>query len=110
MSKLEVVANYEVHHAGWDIPTQVILDTNGHLWMDNAHGSSDGFDGKEDKGHYTKWLASYQGTSDEEFQYLAQQIRKHFHMKPQVPYWIVAALNCGWTPPSNFNRDDYDWP
>lgn len=106
----DIIARYEVGHMGWDISTKVILDSDGNIWMDNAHGSSDGFEGKENKGHYTKWLKSYQGMHDQEYFYLAYDLRKRFNLKPQVPDWVVTALQNGWTPPTSFNRDDYDWP
>lgn len=105
----DIVKEYKVYHEGWDIPTKVILDSDGNIWMDTSHGS-EGFKNKHNKGHYTKWLMSYQASCDEEFHELAGQIRKHFNMKPKVPAWIVWAIKEGWTPPASFNRDDYDWP
>lgn len=107
MSQPTIVFVDEVHHVGWDIPTRILLDSNGHIWADNAHGSSDGFKGKEDLGHYSTWLAK---TSDEEFAAFATKIRKHFNMKPVIPDWILAALHNGWAPPKNFDKDAYDWP
>ncbi len=104
----EIIFTDEIYHEGWDIPTNILLDSNGHIWADNAHGSSDGFKGKEDQGHYLKWLDCH--LHYDEYQRFSERLRIHFRLKPIIPDWIIAAIIYNWSPPSNFNKDDYEWP
>jgi hypothetical protein len=102
--KLKIIFEYEVNHSGWDIPTRLILDSNEHIWMDNAHGSVK-FEGKMDCGHYTEWLQDY--GNEPEYADVVASIHKFFNLKPRMPGWMVTALDSGWSPPESFNRNDY---
>lgn len=82
-------------HEGWDIPTRWAIDGSGRGWMDNAHGGS--LSPVED-------LLRHFGDDEA----TRQKIREILGRKPEMPSWMKAALNCGWTPPTDFDRSVYE--
>lgn len=100
----KILKEYRVKHVGWDIPTKIILDHTGHIWMDDAHGSK-GFDGKRDCGHYTAWLQDYE--NEPEYSDVIDHIHETFGLKPRMPGWMITALDNGWSPPEHWKREDY---
>lgn len=38
----------------------------------------------------------------------ADKLRKLAGRRPALPEWCDVALRAGWTPPSTFNREDYE--
>jgi len=86
-----------VWHTGWDIPTCWAIDSAGVCWMDSAHGGSLG------RVTSDQLLAeAKEDLSD------LQTIHELLGRKPPLPEWIRTALQKGWTPPSDFRREDFE--
>lgn len=87
----------EIWEVGWDIPTRWAVDASGQTWRDNAHGGAMHRCKTEDL------LSEAQGDLE-----VLQTIHKLLGKKPPLPEWMGTALLSGWTPPSDFNRSDYE--
>lgn len=84
-------------HEGWDIPTRWAIDGADRCWMDNAHGHPLEPISVKDLLNY---MADCEGQR--------QKIRAILQLKPEMPTWMRAALGAGWTPPTDFSRDNYE--
>lgn len=84
---------------GWDIRNAWAIDHNGQAWKDS---SGHGF------GLRRCTLESLLSDMSPDAVGLADWIRQKMGMKPKLPEWMETALACGWTPPSSFNRADYE--
>jgi hypothetical protein len=86
---------------GWDIPLYWAIDSKGTTFGQfSGHGST-----------------LFQCTPDTLLRAALEEndnrtvnlVRRLLGMKPAPAPWMKDALSQGWTPPENFNRDDYDW-
>ena len=82
-------------HISGDIPSVYVVDTNNRCWMDDTRGGD-------------LWPVSPEvlmaRVDDSE---LAKIFGERPQLKPRLPVWAARALENGWTPPADFNRDDY---
>lgn len=84
---------------GWDIPNAWAVDRENQAWKDSGgHGF----------GLRRCTLESMLSDMDPDASALADWVRQKMGMKPKLPGWMAAALSCGWTPPANFNPNDYE--
>lgn len=93
-------ANGLLWSQGWDIPTIWALDHGGQLWMNGGHG------GALHPATRDAFYAECRSCDDEG---TLGRVRLLLGLKPIAPAWMRAARNQGWTPPVNFNADDYNW-
>ena len=85
------------YSVGWDIPTLWAVDQSDSCWMNGAHGG---------QLHPCSFGALMNELENEQDR---NRVRFLMGMKPLVSSWIKMALSAGWTPPSDFDRDQYEW-
>lgn len=81
---------------GWDIPTLWAITPDGLCYANDGHGGP-----LQDVPRHTL-LSILRGHHQE------AAARRALGIKPRLPEWVVVAIAQGWTPPSTFNRDDFE--
>lgn len=96
-SPAEPLKNHgESWSTGWDIPTLWAVDADNQCWANDAHG-----------GDLTKVIPQKLLAEVENFS-VRSDIRKILGMKPELPSWVRAAKQAGWTPPADWNEGEYE--
>lgn len=90
----------EVWYSGWDIPGYWAIDATDQGFADfGAHGMC-------------LRPCSIRSIIDEleenDGRITGARLRVQHGLKPALPTWVPMALTGGWTPPTSFNRDDYE--
>lgn len=90
----------EVWYTGWDIPGYWAVDADGRGFADfGAHGVC------LKPYEINQIISEIEGNGDPAY---ALKLRKLIARKPPLPGWMSAALSAGWTPPSSFDRSEYE--
>jgi len=86
----------ELKHIGWELPTVYAIDALGRCYMSNSHNSIMILINELN-------LVEVAETEDSK-----NRIRHVLGKKPVYPQWAKTAQEHGWTPPQNWNLDDYE--
>lgn len=90
----------EIWYIGWDIPGYWAVDADGRGFADfGAHGIC--LEPCE-IGRIISEIENSDYPVDE------IKLRKLIARKPPLPGWVSAAMLAGWTPPSSFDRSEYE--
>lgn len=84
---------------GWDIPNYWAIDANDQPWLDS---SGHGF------GLHRATLNDILRSMELESRGSSYELRKALGMKSLLPGWMATALRSGWTPPLDFDRNEYE--
>lgn len=97
---LPLRAEGEIWHVGWDIPSRWAVDADGRVFLDaSAHGG---------------WL--YESSFDIAIAHAevsgdpgtGAELRRLAGRRQRLPEWAAEALRRGWTPSTDFRREDYE--
>ena len=94
---LQRAGSYET--LGWDIPNYWAIDAKGQAWQD---ASGHGF------GMTRCTVEIMLQCMEQDATDLRDDIRRYLGMKPVMPEWMKSALASGWTPPTDFDRNQYE--